>query len=72
MNGIKFENLEQCKVYVKEKLKETDYVTLDDVKNIISNYEEFITYRKILRSVLLNPTSYLSVEKPEPIWINNS
>ena len=71
MTNINFNNLEECKLYVKEKLKETDYVTLEDVKNSISHYDEFIQYRKRLRYTLLNPTFYLLIEKPEPIWISN-
>ena len=56
MANINFKNLEECKEYVKEKLKETDYVTLIDVKDKISNYNDFIQYRSLLRNYLFNPS----------------
>ena len=50
---VEFQNLEECKKYVKEKLQETDYITLNDVKDKIYNYEEFIQYRSFLRKSFL-------------------
>jgi hypothetical protein len=71
MSTINFKNLEECKEYVKEKLKETDYVTLIDVKDKISNYDEFIQYRDSLRNVFLNPSLNIYLDEPDPIWINS-
>jgi hypothetical protein len=71
MTIINFKNLEECKEYVKEKLKETDYVTLIDVKDKISNYEEFIQYRSLLRNSFLNPSLNIYLDEPDPIWINS-
>ena len=68
---INFKNLEECKEYVKEKLEETDYITLTDVKDKISNYEEFIQYRSLLRNSFLNPSLNIYLDEPEPIWINS-
>ena len=68
---INFKNLEECKEYVKEKLKETDYVTLIDVKDKISNYEEFIQYRSLLSNSFLNPSLNIYLDEPDPIWINS-
>jgi hypothetical protein len=68
---INFENLEECKEYVKEKLEETDYITLTDVKDKISNYEEFIQYRSLLRNSFLNPSLNIYLDEPDPIWINS-
>jgi hypothetical protein len=68
---INFKNLEECKKYVKEKLEETDYVTLIDVKDKISNYEEFIQYRSLLRNSFLNPSLNIYLDEPNPIWINS-
>jgi hypothetical protein len=68
---INFKNLEECKEYVKEKLEETDYVTLIDVKDKISNYEEFIQYRSLLRNSFLNPSLNIYLNEPDPIWINS-
>jgi|LakMenE18May11ns_1017448.scaffolds.fasta_scaffold9627112_2 hypothetical protein len=66
-----FKNLEECKEYVKEKLKETDYVTLIDVKDKISNYDDFIKYRNTLRQYLFNPAFNFTIDEPDPIWINS-
>jgi hypothetical protein len=68
---IHFKNLEECKKYVKEKLEKTDYVTLIDVKDKLSNYDEFIQYRYSLRNSFLNPSLYLYITEPDPIWINS-
>jgi hypothetical protein len=68
---VEFQNLEECKKYVKEKLQETDYVTLNDVKDKIYNYEEFIQYRSFLRKSFLNPSLYLYLTEPDPIWRNS-
>jgi len=68
---INFKNLEECKEYVKEKLKETDYVTLIDVKDKISNYNDFIQYRSLLRNNFLNPSLNIYLDEPDPIWINS-
>jgi hypothetical protein len=71
MEIINFKNLEECKEYVKEKLEETDYITLTDVKDKISNYEEFIQYRSLLRNSFLNPSLNIYLDEPDPIWINS-
>jgi hypothetical protein len=71
MEIINFKNLEECKQYVKEKLKETDYVTLIDVKDKISNYNDFIQYRSLLRDYLFNPSFNVTLNEPDPIWINS-
>jgi hypothetical protein len=71
MATINFKNLEECKEYVKEKLKETDYVTLIDVKDKISNYNDFIQYRSLLRNNFLNPSLNIYLVEPDPIWINS-
>ena len=71
MATINFKNLEECKEYVKEKLKETDYVTLIDVKDKISNYNDFIQYRSLLRNSFLNPSLNIYLDEPDPIWINS-
>ena len=70
-NTIEFKSLEECKEYVKEKLKETDYVTLIDVKDKISNYNDFIQYRSLLRYYLFNPSFNVNLNEPDPIWINS-
>jgi hypothetical protein len=71
MATINFKNLEECKEYVKEKLKETDYITLIDVKDKISNYNDFIQYRSLLRNSFLNPSLTIYLDEPDPIWINS-
>jgi hypothetical protein len=71
MSTINFKSLEECKEYVKEKLKETDYVTLIDVKDKISNYNDFIQYRSLLRNSFLNPSLNIYLDEPDPIWINS-
>jgi hypothetical protein len=71
MATINFKNLEECKEYVKEKLKETDYVTLIDVKDKIFNYNDFIQYRSLLRNYLFNPSFIVILNEPDPIWINS-
>lgn len=68
---IKFQSIQECKEYVKEKLKESDYVTLIDVKDKISNYNDFILYRSILRNYLFNPALNIILNEPDPVWINS-
>lgn len=68
---VEFKNLDECKKYVKEKLEETDYVALVDVKDKISNYNDFIQYRSLLRNSFLNPSLNIYLDEPDPIWINS-
>lgn len=68
---IKFQSTQECKEYVKKKLKESDYVTLIDVKDNISNYNDFILYRSTLRNYLFNPAFNIILNEPDPVWINS-
>lgn len=67
MNQIKFQFAEETKEYAQKQLYATDWVTCSDVHLV--NLDDFISYRKIIRCVCLNPTAnYIFPECPEPIW----
>jgi hypothetical protein len=59
---------EQTKNAIKQALADTDWSQLPDVK--LSNKNEFINYRSVLRAFLVNaPAGYMPSEAPEPIWV---
>lgn len=79
-NGIEFikpslptinteELIVRCKMTAKSLLQSSDWATLPDV-NLI-NKDEFLSYRAILRNLVLNPVidSEFPTE-PNPIWNN--
>lgn len=57
---VSIQKKENCKSKAKQLLLETDWSNLSDAQTQLDNYEEFVTYRKILRSYIINP-----VENPE-------
>ena len=54
----------------KEFLKEVDWTQYTDVALVLSNLEEFNTYRSILRSYIINPPTQIESwpVKPTAIW----
>jgi hypothetical protein len=64
---IQFNNLEDFKKFVKEKLQETDFAVLADV-NLV-NIDEFISYRSFLRTALVNENYNIQIlDKPKAIF----
>jgi len=64
---IQFNNLEDFKKYAKEKLQETDFAVLPDVK--LKNKQDFITYRGAIRLALTtNSYSFQFQETPIADW----
>jgi hypothetical protein len=68
---IKFYTLEEVKAYAKKLLEETDYAVLSDVN--LTNKNDFINYRNIIRLIYLNPVvSPYWPEAPQAIWAESS
>jgi len=66
-----FYTLEEVKAYAKKLLEETDYSVLPDVN--LSNKNEFINFRILIRNVYFNPSlSFQFPDNPSPIWSKNS
>jgi hypothetical protein len=64
---IQFNNLEDFKKYAKEKLLETDFAVLSDVK--LKNKQEFVIYRNAIRLALtIDNYSFQFQEKPIADW----
>jgi|694.fasta_scaffold149525_2 hypothetical protein len=64
---IQFDNLEDFKKFVKEKLQETDFAVLADI-NLV-NIDEFISYRNFLRTALINENYNIQIlDKPKAIF----
>ena len=69
---IYFNNIEELIAYAKQQLEKTDYAVLSDV--YLTNKDEFINYRSILRQAIMFPN--LSIfsnsskfpEEPKAIW----
>jgi hypothetical protein len=55
------ELLASCKAEAKQRLEDTDYSELPDVKAILLNSSEFTEYRTQVRSIYLNPIT-------DPVW----
>lgn len=65
--------LNQCKKQAKKLLKYTDYSQLGDVSNDIKNIEEFVSFRKKIRQLMLNPVKNPEFpEIPTPVWNNKT
>lgn len=61
-----FNTLEEVKAYAKQQLENTDYSVLPDVN--LSNKQEFVGYRSILRLQYFNPNFTPFPIEPTPIW----
>ena len=62
--------ISQCKKDAKKLLESTDYAMLSDNVSLISNINEFIDFRKVVRDLFLNPVKEPIFPKiPDPIWI---
>jgi hypothetical protein len=58
---------EQTKNAIKQALVDTDWSQLPDVT--ITNKDEFVNYRIILRTFLTDaPAGYMPSDAPEPVW----
>jgi hypothetical protein len=55
------ELVEDCKYKAKQRLEDTDYSELPDVKAILVNSSEFTAYRTQIRDLYLNPVA-------NPVW----
>jgi hypothetical protein len=63
-----FFNTEELTRYAKQQLEKTDYSVLSDVN--LNNKHEFITYRSILRQIIINPNiSSFIPNEPKADWI---
>jgi hypothetical protein len=67
---INFNTKEQVKEYAKKLLENTDYSVLPDIS--LTNKDEFVQYRNIVRFFYFNPTVGATFpEEPKPIWGNS-
>jgi hypothetical protein len=64
---ITFDNIDNVISYAKKQLAKTDYAVLPDVYLI--NKDDFISYRSILRQVIIYPNLTIQFpQEPKAIW----
>ena len=60
---------QDCKDQAKQLLSQSDWSTLPDVQNQLSNYQDFVTYRSQLRNLVINPVENpVFPSEPEARW----
>ncbi len=59
----------KCKEKAKELIASSDWSVLSDVSTTLTNQNEFIAYRTILRNLIINPeVNPQFPTEPVPIW----